>query len=304
MSFLATTQTIQRSLFQISLLYGHYIKATASFQKICDCLAIDSPLASGKIVENIQGNIEFANVKFRYPGRPKHVVLDNFNLKLNTGNVIALCGPSGSGKSTIAMLIENLYDHESGIISLDGVNTAELDKRWLRKDVIGYISQEPILFCTSIKENIKFGKPDATDDEVIEACKMANAHEFISNFNDGYDTIVGQQGTALSGGQRQRIAIARAIIKNPKILILDEATSALDSESETLVKDALDKAMSHRTVLVIAHRLSTIRNANVIIVLDKGKIIEQGTHQQLLDLKGRYHSLVEKSITLNNDLLD
>ena len=202
------------------------------------------------------------------------------------------------------MLLENLYDLESGSITVDDIELNRLDRKWLRKDVIGYISQEPILFCTSIKENIKFGKPDATDEEVIRAAKLANAHEFISSFPNGYDTIVGSQGTAVSGGQRQRIAIARAIIKEPRLIIMDEATSALDCASEALVKDALDRVMHGRTVLVIAHRLSTILNADQIIVVDNGRILEHGTHAQLLRNKGKYYSLVMKNIDKNIDQLD
>jgi len=186
---------------------------------------------------------------------------------------------------------------------LDNQHISGLDKKWLRTEVIGYISQEPILFCTSIRENIKFGKPNATEEEVMEAAKLANAHEFIMNFPNGYDTVVGNQGAALSGGQRQRVAIARAIVKNPKILILDEATSALDNESEAKVKDALDKVMSGRTVLVIAHRLSTIRNAQQIIVLEQGRVLEHGTHVQLLKLQGKYYNLVMKSIHKHDDNL-
>ncbi|OTF81386.1 hypothetical protein BLA29_002209 [Euroglyphus maynei] len=294
MSFLATTQTIQRSLFQLSMLYGHYIKTTSALQKICSYLAIPSPYIGGKILPKITGDIQFKDVTFIYPKRPEYIVLKKLNLKLEAGKITALCGSSGSGKSTIAMLVESLYDIESGSITLDGVNMKDLDKQWLRKDLIGYISQEPVLFCTTIKENIMYGNPNATDDEVIDAAKIANAHDFIMGFPNKYDTIVGQQGTALSGGQRQRIAIARAIIKNPKILILDEATSALDSESELLVKEALDNVMKDRTVLVIAHRLSTIEHCDHIVVLESGRIVEQGTHKQLLQNRAKYFQLINR----------
>lgn len=304
MSFLATTQTIQRSLFQLSLLYGHYIKVTSSMQRIVDYLSIESPKITGSTLPNLTGNVEFKDVIFRYPKRPEYVVLKKINLSFQPGQVTALCGSSGSGKSTIAMLLEHLYDIESGFISIDNVELNHLDKKWLRRDVIGYISQEPVLFCTTIKENIKFGKQNATDDEVIRAAKLANAHEFITSFPNGYDTVVGPQGTAVSGGQRQRIAIARAIIKDPKILILDEATSALDAESEAQVKSALDYVMKGRTVLIIAHRLSTIINSNNIIVLDHGNILEHGTHSELLKKKGKYYNLVMKNIEKGIDMLD
>lgn len=213
MSFLATTQTIQRSLFALSLLYGHYIKTTSSMQRIVDYLIIESPQITGQILPNFVGRIEFKDVVFRYPKRPESEVLKKINLTLEPGKVTALCGSSGSGKSTIAMLVESLYDLESGSITIDGIDLNQLDLKWLRKDVIGYISQEPILFGTSIRENIKYGKPDASDEDVVRAATLANAHDFISRFPRGYETVVGQQGTALSGGQRQRVAIARAIIK-------------------------------------------------------------------------------------------
>nr|XP_046914963.1 mitochondrial potassium channel ATP-binding subunit-like isoform X2 [Dermatophagoides farinae] len=295
MAFLATTQTIQRSLFQLSMLYGHYIKTTSSLQKICSYLAIPSPYLGGQTMPKITGDIQFNDVTFKYPKRPEYITLKKLNLKLEAGKITGLCGTSGGGKSTIAMLVESLYDIESGSITLDGINMKDLDKKWLRKDLIGYISQEPVLFCTTIKENIMFGNPNATDDEVIAAAKIANAHDFIIEFPHGYDTIVGQQGTALSGGQRQRIAIARAIIKNPKILILDEATSALDSESELLVKEALKVIMKDRTVLVIAHRLNTIEHCDHIVVLESGRIVEQGTHQQLLRNGAKYFQLVNRA---------
>lgn len=213
MSFLATTQTIQRSLFALSLLYGHYIKVTSSMQRIVDYLVIESPQITGKVLPDFVGNIQFKDVVFRYPKRPESEVLKKISLTLEPGKVTALCGHSGSGKSTIAMLVESLYDLESGSITVDDNDLNELDLKWLRKDVVGYISQEPVLFGTSIRENIKFGKPDATEEEVIQAATIANAHEFISSFPNGYDTVVGQQGGALSGGQKQRVAIARAIIK-------------------------------------------------------------------------------------------
>lgn len=304
MTFLATTQTIQRSLYHLSLLYGNYIKVASSLEQICLYLSLKSPDLSGKSFTEFKGNVQFHNVKFAYPKRPEIVVLNNFNLELEMGKINALCGTSGSGKSTIAKLISSLYELQEGFITIDNIDLKDIDKKWLRSELIGFISQEPILFCTTIKENIRYGKIDATDEEIIAAAKIANAHQFISNFPDGYNTIVGQQGTALSGGQRQRIAIARAIIKDPKILILDEATSALDSESELLIQEALNKIMKNRTVLVIAHRLSTIRNCDQIIVLENGQILETGNHEQLLKNKGKYYRLVNQLKDNKTDILD
>jgi len=209
------------------------------------------------------------------------------------GKVLALVGQSGCGKSTTIGLIERWYDVLGGSVCLDGVNIKELNLKWLRNQ-IGLVGQEPVLFSGSIADNIRYGKADATMEEIQKAAKDANAHNFITGFPDGYDTSVGEKGTQLSGGQKQRIAIARAIVKNPKILLLDEATSALDSESEKVVQAALDSVMQGRTTIVIAHRLSTIRNANVIAVIEGGKVIEQGTHDELLALNGAYFSLVQR----------
>ncbi len=209
-------------------------------------------------------------------------MLKGLSLEVQPGQTVALVGPSGGGKSTTVQLLERFYDPADGNITIDGVDLKEFDLRWLRSQ-IGLVSQEPILFGGTVAENIRYGKVNATDEEVIEAAKMANAHNFIVNDLDkGYDTDVGEKGAQLSGGQKQRIAIARAILKNPKILLLDEATSALDSESEGLVQDALDKLMIGRTTIVIAHRLTTIKNADVINVIAKGTLIESGTHSTLL----------------------
>jgi ATP-binding cassette subfamily B (MDR/TAP) protein 8 len=210
------------------------------------------------------------------------------------GKVTAVCGVSGAGKSTLALLLERFYDIECGSILINGVDIKQLDPHWLRGEAIGYINQEPTLFATTIRENIRFGRKGATDEEVEEAAKLANADSFIRGFPSGYDTMVGERGVAVSGGQKQRIAIARAILKNPQILILDEATSALDSHSEKLVQDALEKVTSGKTVLIIAHRLSTIQNADVIVVLSKGRLAEVGSHSALKKKKGLYWDLVRQ----------
>ncbi|KAF6149573.1 hypothetical protein GIB67_009594 [Kingdonia uniflora] len=260
---------------------------------------IDSDSMEGGILENVSGEVEFKNVKFAYPSRPDNIIFDDFNLKVPAGKTVALVGGSGSGKSTVIALLERFYDPLAGNIFLDGTATNKLQLKWLRSQM-GLVSQEPCLFATSIKENILFGKEDATMDEVIDAAKASNAHTFISQLPQGYDTQAGERGVQMSGGQKQRIAIARSIIKAPRILLLDEATSALDSESERVVQEALDKAALGRTTIVIAHRLSTIRNADIIAVVQRGQIMEIGSHDELiLDDNGLYSSLVQLQ-QLNN----
>jgi len=235
--------------------------------------------------------IAFENVSFHYPTRPDYKVLHTVSFKANAGETIALVGPSGAGKSTIAAMVLRFYDPVSGVIKLNGVDTKDISLTQLRNQM-AIVPQDVILFAGSIQENISYGKPKATFEEIKEAARKANALEFIESFPQKFDTIVGERGIQLSGGQRQRIAIARAVLKNPSILILDEATSSLDSESERLVQEALDKLMKDRTSIVIAHRLSTIRNANKIIVLEKGIVVESGTHDELISNKdGLYRSL-------------
>ena len=213
-------------------------------------------------------------------------------MKVPKGHTVALVGQSGSGKSTIANLITRFYDVNKGAISIDGDNIKDITQESLR-NLLGLVTQDSILFNDTVKGNLQVAKPDATDEEVIEALKIANAWEFVQHLPKGIETNVGDSGGKLSGGQKQRLSIARAVLKNPPIMILDEATSALDTESERLVQDALEKMMKHRTSVVIAHRLSTIQNADTIVVLSKGEIVEQGKHQELLDKKGVYFSLVE-----------
>jgi len=243
----------------------------------------------------IQGQITFKNVFFKYPTRPEVTVLKKFSLKVKPGRTIALVGHSGSGKSSVIQLIERFYDVTRGKILIDGIDIRDINLQHLRQS-IGLVSQEPILFKGTIADNIRHGKPSATEDEIIEAAKRANAHDFIMKLADKYNTEVGERGTQVSGGQKQRIAIARAIMKSPKILLLDEATSALDAESEELVQSALAKLQVGRTTIIVAHRLSTIQHADTIFVLDNGKIVEQGTHDQLLKLDAHYASLVALQI--------
>ncbi|XP_065442644.1 mitochondrial potassium channel ATP-binding subunit isoform X2 [Chrysemys picta bellii] len=246
---------------------------------------------------SLLGHICFRDVCFSYPTRPGCPVLRNFSLTLPPRKTVAIVGESGGGKSTVAALLERFYEPTQGAITLDGCELCNLDPSWLRGQVIGFISQEPALFGTSILENIRFGKPDASDAEVYAAAQLANADSFIRSFPQGYGTIVGERGVMLSGGQKQRVAIARALLKNPSVLILDEATSALDTESEQLVQEALERAMAGRTVLVIAHRLSTIQCADLIVVLARGCVAEAGTHAELLRRGGLYAELVRRQAT-------
>jgi ABC-type multidrug transport system fused ATPase/permease subunit len=238
----------------------------------------------------LNGNVRFEHVAFSYPSRKDITVLKDLSLTARNGEQIAIVGPSGAGKSTIASLLLQFYEPETGIIYFDDRPAKSFPLSQLRRQM-AFVPQDVILFGGSIKENIAYGKPDATDEEIIEAARNANAHEFVSKFPEQYETIVGERGIKLSGGQRQRIAIARAILKDPAILILDEATSSLDSESEQLVQEALDNLMKGRTSFVIAHRLSTIRNADKIVLIDKGVVSESGTHAELMKHNGLYRKL-------------
>ncbi|XP_024959664.1 ABC transporter B family member 15-like [Cynara cardunculus var. scolymus] len=263
--------------------------------------AIDSDDMAGETLQQVSGEVEFKNVKFAYPSRPESLIFKDFNLKIPAGRTVALVGGSGSGKSTVIALLQRFYNPHGGEICMDGKRIDKLQLKWLRSQM-GLVSQEPALFATTIKENILFGKEDAAMDEVIEAAKASNAHNFISQLPLAYDTQVGERGVQMSGGQKQRIAIARAIIKSPHILLLDEATSALDSESERVVQEALDQASVGRTTIVVAHRLTTIRNADVIAVVNNGQVVESGSHNELIQLEnGFYTSLVRLQETKPHD---
>ncbi|HKG69073.1 MAG TPA: ABC transporter transmembrane domain-containing protein [Segetibacter sp.] len=249
----------------------------------------------------LKGNVRFENVAFSYPGRKDITVLKNISLAASNGEQIALVGPSGSGKSTTASLLLKFYEPDSGTIYFDDRPAGSFPLSQLRMQM-AFVPQDVILFGGTIKENIAYGKPSAREEEIIAAAKKANAHEFVSVFPEQYETIVGERGIKLSGGQRQRIAIARAILKDPAILILDEATSSLDSESEQLVQEALENLMKGRTSFVIAHRLSTVRNADKIVVIDKGIVSESGTHQQLINHNGIYRKLNEMQFEFGAEL--
>ncbi|KAG1472412.1 hypothetical protein G6F56_001552 [Rhizopus delemar] len=255
---------------------------------------IDPDSQEGLKPQSYNANLEFRDVMFKYPTRPDITILKKLNLTIRPGMTVAFVGPSGSGKSTSVQLIQRFYDPNAGSVFLDGHNLRDYNVAWLRSQ-IGVVSQEPVLFNMSIKQNLLMGiSKQVSNDEIVDACKKANCHSFVSQLPDGYDTMVGEHGGMLSGGQKQRIAIARAILKNPPILLLDEATSALDTQSERLVQAALDAASADRTTIVIAHRLSTIRNADLIVVMHQGDLVEQGSHNELLALNGVYADLVKK----------
>ncbi|KAL3754342.1 hypothetical protein ACJRO7_001557 [Eucalyptus globulus] len=268
--------------------------AAASIFAIIDRRSkIDPSDESGTKLDNVKGEIELRHVSFKYPSRPDIQIFRDLSLAIHFGKTVALVGESGSGKSTVIALLQRFYDPDSGHIKLDGVDIKQLQLKWLRQQM-GLVSQEPVLFNKTIRANIAYGKDgDVTEQEILTASELANAHKFISGLQQGYDTAVGERGVQLSGGQKQRVAIARAIVKSPKILLLDEATSALDAESEKVVQDALDRVMANRTTVVVAHRLSTIKNADVIAVVKNGVIVEKGKHETLINIKdGFYASLV------------
>ncbi|XP_017777587.1 PREDICTED: multidrug resistance protein 1B-like isoform X2 [Nicrophorus vespilloides] len=251
---------------------------------------------SGKKFSSLQGNIKFENIHFNYPSRTDVKILQGLNLNINSGETVALVGSSGCGKSTCIQLIQRFYDPLNGRVTIDGNDMKDLNLRWLRSQ-IGVVGQEPVLFGTTIEENIRYGNQFATRDEIEEAAKKANAHTFIKNLPQGYETTVGERGAQLSGGQKQRIAIARALVRKPAILLLDEATSALDTNSEAQVQAALDSASKGCTTIIVAHRLSTIRGANRIVVLSEGQVVEEGTHDKLMSLKSAYYKLVTSQIS-------
>ncbi|XP_033747567.1 ABC transporter B family member 25-like [Pecten maximus] len=303
-SFLLYTLQVALAFTFTTALYGDFMQAVGASIRIFDLLDRQPKVSNenGVVLGSIDGRVEFDNVKFTYPSRPETEVLKGISFTLEPGKVLALVGPSGGGKSTIVNLIERFYDPDSGTVSLGSNNLRELEPRWFRQK-IAMVSQEPTLFACSIKENIAYGKT-ATDAEIQEAAKQANAHGFISEFEKGYETLVGERGIRLSGGQKQRIAIARALIMDPVLLLLDEATSALDAESEHLVQEAVERAMKGRTVIVIAHRLSTVRNATQVIVIDKGVVAESGTHDELISKDGVYKRLVLRQLMAGNASLN
>jgi len=294
-SFLVYTLIVAFSLGALADLWASVMKAAGAAERIFELSdrVPAMPPAGGAAPARVEGRLALDRVEFAYPSRGDVPVLRRIELELAPGEVVALVGPSGAGKSTVAALVGRLYDPSAGAVRLDGRDLRELDPRWLRRQV-GVVAQEPILFSASVADNIRYGRESASDAEVEAAARAANAHDFVSRFPRGYATPVGERGVQLSGGQKQRIAIARAVLKDPRVLILDEATSALDAESEALVQEALERLMRGRTVLVIAHRLSTVRGADRVVVLEEGRVVQSGSHARLLDEDGPYRRLVER----------
>lgn len=287
-----------RRLTQMTTQFQEGITGFQRFIKIMNLKPAIENKPDAIVPSNIQGSIEFDRVSFRYEDHQKDV-LQHLSLHVRPGEYVALVGPSGVGKTTICSLIPRFYDVTEGEVRLDGINVTDIDLPSLRK-AVGVVHQDIYLFSGTVMENIRYGNPAASDKEIMDAARHANAHEFIMNLPNGYDSEIGQRGVKLSGGQKQRLSIARVFLKNPPILILDEATSALDNESESIVKDSLEQLAKGRTTLVIAHRLSTIRNAERIIVLTEGGIAEQGTHETLLRKNGLYARLYSKQFELQS----
>ena len=290
-AFIVSVNLFLTPVNQLIAFMEQYQNGVTGFTRFLEVLdtAPEADSETAKDIENVKGEIEFKNVTFSYE---ESEVISNLNLKINEGSILALVGPSGGGKTTLCHLIPKFYEINEGDIFIDGINIKDLTASSIRKN-IGIVQQDVFLFNASIKDNILYGRPDATDEEVIEAAKRANIHDYVLTLDDGYDTIIGERGVKLSGGQKQRLSIARVFLKNPPILILDEATSALDNTTEILIQQALNELCKGRTTIVVAHRLSTVKNATEIAVVSNGKIIEQGSHNELIKKNGVYAELYE-----------
>ena len=293
------------SVAVLSEVYGDLLRAAGATERLMELLAASSKIASPaapRALPPTRGGSSLAlrGVSFRYPSRPRHAALADVELVVQPGETVAIVGPSGAGKSTVFQLLLRFYDASEGVIEVDGVPVREASLEALRQR-IGIVPQDSVIFSANAMENIRYGRPEASDDEVIAAAKAAFAHDFISALPEGYATFLGERGVRLSGGQKQRIAIARAMLKNPPLLLLDEATSALDAESERMVQAALESAMKDRTTLVIAHRLATVQRADRIVVMEAGRIVESGTHAQLSDAGGLYARLAALQFDQDQD---
>ncbi|MFY9485244.1 MAG: ABC transporter ATP-binding protein, partial [Bacillota bacterium] len=303
-TIVAFISLLTRLFGPVTSLFTMHVDVTRSlalFERVFEYLDLEPEVLDepGSVaVKELEGRIEFEDVSFSYkPGIP---VLKNVSFSVEPGQMVALVGPSGAGKTTITYLVPRLYDPDLGVVRIDGIDAKQISLRSLREQ-IGIVTQDTFLFNASLRENIMFGRKDATEEDMIEACKAAQIHDFISSLENGYDTIVGERGIKLSGGEKQRVAIARAILRNPRIIILDEATSSLDSHSEALIKAALAPLLSNRTSLVIAHRLSTVLAADKILVVEDGRIVECGTHQELLAKEGLYRKLYDEQFNPETD---
>lgn len=295
-AFMIYTFAVAVAIGTLGTVWQDFMRAVGASERIFE-LIDEAPPAQldGETLSAVEGRVGLHDVSFAYPTRPDRQVLHGVDFTLSPGEVVALVGPSGGGKSTIATLLARFYEPTAGRLTLDGQPLSGLDPHWLRRQ-LGGVAQEPMLFAASIADNIRYGALTATDDEVRAAARAANAEGFIDAFPEGFETQVGERGVQLSGGQKQRVAIARALLKDPKVLVLDEATSALDAESEHLVQRALEVLMEGRTTLVIAHRLSTVRNADRVVVIDGGQVVQQGSHEALMTEGGLYRQLVERSM--------
>jgi len=290
-------------LLRLSTIWQNIQELRVSFERLSDI--IDTPqeaseLDRGKIpLPSIEGKVEFEDVSFAFDiGKP--LVLDKINLKIKPGQFVGVVGQSGSGKSTLMKLLPRLYNPNSGKLMIDGYDINKVELYSLRRQ-IGIVPQEPLLFAGSINENISLTDPDSSSDEIVKASKIADAHDFIMSLEDGYSTNIGERGAGLSGGQKQRIAIARTLLSNPKLLIMDEATSALDYQTERKVCEGLRSSCENSTVFFITHRLSTVKNADLIVMLHQGTIVEKGSHKELMELKGRYFALYRQQESSGNE---